>query len=66
MEKEFRNEAGRQYLKYFKIWFIVVGVLVVFTAIFFVCNQVEKDVVRSNTQAPAERVYDQAEVLTEA
>lgn len=66
MKKEFRNEAGRQYLKNFKIWFIVVGVLVVFTAIFFVCNQVEKDVVRSNTQAPAERVYDQAEVLTEA
>ena len=54
MEKEFRNEAARQYLKYFKIWFIVIGVLAVFTVIFFIGNQVVKDVVRSNTQAPAE------------
>lgn len=66
MEKAFRNEAGRQYLKYFRIWFIVIGVLAVFTVIFFIGNQLEEEVVRSNFQAPAERIYDQADVLTDS
>lgn len=66
MEKEFKIEAGRQYLKYFKIWFIVIGVLAVITVFFFIGNQPGEAVVRSNSQAPSERVYDQADVLTDS
>ncbi len=65
MEKEFAIEARRQYLKYFKIWFIMVGVLAAITMVFFISNLLEKKVVRSNDQAPIERVYDQADVLTD-
>ena len=66
MEKEFKIEARRQYLKYFRIWFIVIGVLAVITVIFFIGNLREEEVVRSNPQAPTEKVYDQADVLTDS
>lgn len=65
MDKEFKIEAKRQYFKYFRIWFIVIGVLAVITVIFLICHLLEQEVVRSNNKAPSERVYDQAEVLTE-
>ena len=31
MEKDIKKEALRQYLKYFKVWFIIAGVLAVIT-----------------------------------
>jgi len=65
MEKEIKIEAGRQYFKYFRIWFIIVGVLAVITVIFLIGNLMSAKVVRSNDQAPAERVYDLADVLTD-
>lgn len=50
-----KKETIRQYLRYFGVWFAVIGVLAV------LCVVLGK---RENHQAPAERVYDYAEVLT--
>ena len=66
MEKDIRVEARKQYLKYFRIWFIVTGVLAVITGAFWISNLLEEKVVRRNDQAPVERVYDLADVLTSA
>lgn len=65
MDRDIKIEARNQYLKYFRIWFIAVGVLAVITIITLVINLMSAKSVRNNTQAPAERVYDQADVLTE-
>lgn len=55
----------KQYFSYFKIWFIVLGILAILTgAITFLNN---KNVyVRKNSQAPDRRVFDYANVLTDA
>lgn len=61
MDKEMKREALGQYLKYFAVWFVILGIALVF----FIVSAVKKaDVGRTNDQAPAERVYDYAEVLT--
>ncbi len=64
MDRDMKIEARNQYLKYFKIWFIAVGILAVITVITLVINLMSEKTVRNNPQAPAERVYDQAHVLT--
>lgn len=61
MDKEMKREALGQYLKYFAVWFLILGIALVF----FIVSAVKKaDVGRTNDQAPNERVYDYAEVLT--
>ena len=64
MDKEMRNEAVKQYLKYFKIWFIVVGILFVISIVCAIARNASVQNERTNTQAPKERVYDQADVLS--
>lgn len=64
MEENFKREAGRQYLHYFRFWFISIGALAVICAALFLWKGTGKSVPRGNNQAPAERVYDYAEVLT--
>lgn len=66
MDKELKKEAKKQYLHYFRIWFIVVGVLLVATVGAGVIHAMKKDAVRTNNTAPAERVYDYADILTDA
>ena len=66
MEKEIKIEAGKQYLKYFKIWFILVGILAVVAIVCVIGRAMTKEAVRGNLQAPTERIYDFAEVLSEA
>lgn len=58
--------ARQQYLKYFRIWFILLGVLAVIAAVLFVGGlfSSNKSMERNNSKAPEERVYDYAEVLT--
>lgn len=58
MEKDFKKEAIKQYLRYFGVWFGVIGVL----AALCIALSLGK---RENLKAPAERVYDYAGVLTE-
>lgn len=54
----------KQYFSYFKIWFIILGVLAVITV---VATGVKRlDSTRGNDQAPKERVFDYADVLTDS
>lgn len=64
MDFDVKKEARRQYFSYFKIWFIVVGVLLLISAIFWVKNSLDSKMGRTNHLAPTQRVYDDADVLT--
>lgn len=70
MEMNVKKEAGRQYLKYFRIWFIITGVFVALGLVFGVASlfsgEAGKNPERQNMSAPKERVYDFADVLTDA
>lgn len=70
MEMNVKKEAGRQYLKYFRIWFIITGVFVALGLVFGVASlfsgEAEENPERQNMSAPKERVYDFADVLTDA
>ncbi|MDE7223441.1 MAG: TPM domain-containing protein [Acetatifactor sp.] len=66
MEIDIKREARRQYLHFFRIWFIVVGILFVVAVLTaLVKNMLHTNMVRGNMQAPAERVYDYADLLTD-
>jgi len=65
MDKEIKNEAKKQYFRYFKTWFIVIGIMAVIFAGLFLSRWLSNSV-RQNDSAPAERVYDYADVLTDA
>ncbi len=60
-------EARKQYLKYFKGWFLVLGILMVVFLIKVILGIVikEDNVPRTNLNAPQERVYDEANVLSD-
>lgn len=64
MGNDFKAEAKRQYFSYFKIWFLAAAILLA-VAIFSVV-QFFRDMnrTRTNMEAPVERVYDAADVLT--
>ena len=57
----------KQYLKYFRVGFILLGVCAVITLVVGVAQLFKKEPIieRGNTQAPKERVYDYADVLTD-
>ena len=65
MEKDIKREALRQYLKYFKVWFIIAGVLAVITIGAAIVHALTPKTVRSNSQDPTERVFDYADMLTD-
>lgn len=65
MDKEYKKEARRQYLHYFRFWFAAVGLLAVACVVLKVMRPGGEEVPRTNMEAPAERVYDYADVLTE-
>lgn len=65
MEKDIKREARKQYFKYFKVWFIIAGVLAVVTIVAAVIHFATAKTVRTNAQDPAERVFDYADVLTD-
>lgn len=64
MEKEIQREAVKQYLRYFRIWFILLGVVFILWAIAGVSHLLKASPKRGNQNAPTERVYDYAEVLS--
>lgn len=63
--KKILREALRQYFKYFKIWFIIAGILAVITIGAAVVHALTPKPVRGNGQEPTERVYDYADMLTD-
>ena len=65
MDKEYKKEARRQYLHYFRFWFIAAGLLAVACIVLKVVRPGGEEIPRTNKEAPKERVYDYADVLTE-
>lgn len=66
MDKEIAREARKQYFHYFRLWFILVGILAVICAAAWGIKHMRSgEVQRTNNDAPAERVYDNADVLTD-
>lgn len=65
MDKELQKEAKKQYLRYFRFWFVGVGIAFVIFLVGVGSNAMRDKAVRSNDSAPAERVYDYANVLTD-
>ncbi len=63
MDKDIKREAGRQYLRYFRFWFIAIGILILAVAVLGMLKRNAGSVPRTNSEAPAERVYDYADVL---
>ena len=67
MDKSVRRLAIKQYFKYFSFWFGALAVFAVIAAFFGTVKMLSKDAGakngRSNFEAPAERVYDYANVL---
>lgn len=66
MNSEYRKEATKQYFNYFKIGFIVLAVLLIVYGVLYVTKGLmASGTPRTNLEAPTERVYDYADVLTE-
>lgn len=66
MENDFKKEARKQYLHFFRIWFIIVGILLVVTVFAVIARSLmHTDRERHNSLSPAERVFDYAQVLTD-
>lgn len=66
MSEDFKREAGKQYVHYFRVWFIILGVLLVITVATGIYRLICNNAPRLNNSAPQERVYDYADVLTDS
>lgn len=66
MSDNFKKEAISQYLRHFRILFVIVGTVAALAAGAGVFSLLKKDGNRGNTSAPEERVYDYADILTDA
>ncbi|MCH5342148.1 MAG: TPM domain-containing protein [Acetatifactor sp.] len=66
MGNDYKKEARRQYFKYFCGWFIAVGVLLIVVIAVVGVKTFLNNRPRGNNMAPEERVYDYADVLTDA
>lgn len=64
MENDVKKEAVRQYLRYFRIWFVVIGIMAAVCIVLAVIRQT-RNIPRTNLEAPKERVFDYADVLTD-
>lgn len=65
MENDYKKEAVRQYLHYFRFWFLALALLAAVCVGAAVFAPEETAAPRTNPEAPEERVYDYADVLTE-
>ena len=65
MDKEIRDLARKNYLQYFRGWFIAVLVVAVLFVLTLAATSVRPKVVRQNTSAPLKRVYDEADILSD-
>lgn len=65
MSNDIKKEIRKQYFRYFRVWFIIVGILLTLAIILGVIRAIRNNMPRSNHSAPAERVYDYADVLTD-
>lgn len=65
MNQEIKSLALKQYFKYFAGWFVVAGLCLVITIGGFVVKSIDIGGERRNDKAPEQRVYDEANVLTD-
>ncbi|MDR2042970.1 MAG: TPM domain-containing protein [Clostridium sp.] len=61
--QEWKREARKQYLRYFRLWFVAVGILAAVLAGRKIRGHLLENSGRGNLSAPAERVYDYAQIL---
>lgn len=61
-----KKEARKHYLSYFKGWFILLGILAVICGVMIGGKMLKGKVARTNDEAPDERVFDNADVLSES
>ncbi len=68
MEQDFKKEARKQYFKYFRVWFIILGCLILVSAVMMGSKLLKKTdtTERRNHSVPPERVFDYADVLTDS
>ncbi len=66
MSDQLKKEAIRQYLRHFRVLFIITGIVAVIAAGAGVAEAMRNNVKRANNAAPVERVYDNAGILTDA
>ncbi len=66
MNTDYKKEAKRQYLHYFRFWFIAVGILLVLTLCAGISYYIRLNAPRENTAAVEERVYDYAGILSDS
>ena len=62
-----KAQAKKQYLNYFKVWFVILVVLVLACGAKLIISLTKQEeiVERTNLNAPDERVYDEAKVLSD-
>lgn len=65
MEYDVKKEARKQYLHYFRFWFLGIGILAVCCLALGMVKKLQVRDTRTNHEAPEERVYDYADVLTD-
>lgn len=65
MEFDAKKEARKQYLHYFRFWFIGVGIVLVLALVTNIPRLIVRYSSRTNTNVSSERVYDYADVLTD-
>lgn len=66
MDREIKKEAMKNYFRYFRIWFIITGIIVFFTVFVAAIMLFGSNSVRQNNFADKERVFDYADVLTDS
>lgn len=66
MSDNYREDAVKQYLRHFRVWFLIVAIGAVVTLAAGVVSAGRGRPARANTSAPKERVYDEAGILTDA
>ncbi len=68
MDIDVKKLSRQQYIGYFKIWFIVLGIVLALAAVLFVGGLLKpaSKSERENTASPSDRVYDNADVLSKA
>ncbi len=64
MDRELKQVAVKQYLRYFRVWFIILGIAFLICAVAGVRHLSKERPGRDNESAPDERVFDYADVLS--
>ena len=65
-EYNVKLEERKKYFHYFRVWMIIAAIAVCGFGVMKVIHWNDEGVTRHNSQAPSERVFDYAEVLSDA